>query len=88
MAPDMAKKPYFSLERELRACFAAVAPQVADAIKERALASSVRGREHIVREPKGVLAKFTIDKAGHVYDEQRPQYGFREFWRDLFSKDK
>jgi hypothetical protein len=88
MAPDMAKKPYFSLDRELRACFAAVAPQVADAIKERALTSSVRGREHIVREPKGVLAKFTIDKAGHVYDEQRPQYGFREFWRDLFSKDK
>jgi hypothetical protein len=88
MAPDMAKKPYFSLERELRACFAAVAPQVADAIKERALAPTVRGREQSIREPKGVLAKFTMDKAGHVYDEQRPQYGFREFWRDLFSKDK
>jgi hypothetical protein len=87
MAPDMAKKPYFSLDRELRACYAAVAPHVAEAIKERALTSSIRGREQSNREPAGVLAKFSM-KAGHVYDEQRPQYGFREFWRDLFSKDK
>jgi hypothetical protein len=36
MAPELAKKPYFSLERELRNCFADVAPQVADEIRLRA----------------------------------------------------
>jgi hypothetical protein len=88
MAPDMAKKPYFSLERELRACYAAVAPQVAEAIKERALTSTARGKEQSSREPSGILANFSMDQTGRVYDEERPQYGFREFWRDLFSKDK
>lgn len=33
MAPDLAKKPYFNLSRELRACYADVAPTLASAIK-------------------------------------------------------
>lgn len=40
MAPELAKKPYFSLERELRGCFADVAPQVAAEIRARAAAST------------------------------------------------
>jgi hypothetical protein len=23
-----------------------------------------------------------------VYDETKPQYGFKQFWSDLFAKDK
>jgi hypothetical protein len=38
MAPELAKKPYFSLERELRSCYADVAPQIAGEIRERARA--------------------------------------------------
>ena len=45
MAPPIARKPYYYLDRELKACFADVAPQVALAIKERALAPKVKGIE-------------------------------------------
>lgn len=85
MAPNLAKKPYFSLERELNSCFADVAPTVADAIRERALAPKIKGVEVIGHRPGGVMDKFAMDRAAHVYDEQKPQYGFKEFWRDLFS---
>ncbi|CAK3879883.1 Hypothetical predicted protein [Lecanosticta acicola] len=88
MAPDLAKKPYYSLERELLTCFADVAPQVASAIRERALAPKIKGVEIVQHKPGGVLEKFSMDKASHVYDERKPQYGFKEFWRDLFAPSK
>lgn len=82
MAPNMARKPYFSLERELRACFADVAPQLAGELRDRALAP----RAHALATP-GRAAPTLIDSiardAVRVYDERRPHYGFREFWRDL-----
>ncbi|GAB7363792.1 hypothetical protein MBLNU230_g4359t1 [Neophaeotheca triangularis] len=86
MAPNLAKKPYFYLDRELKACYADVAPQVAAAIKEKALAPKVKSIEVINHKPGGVMEKFGMDRAGHVYDERKPQYGFKEFWRDLFAK--
>lgn len=86
MAPNLARKPYYSLERELRSCFAEVAPQVADAIRDRALAPKAKSAEAFGHSPGGVLERFAMNKAGHVYDETRPQYGFREFWKDLFAK--
>lgn len=85
MAPDLAKKPYFSLDRELKACFADVAPTVAGAIRERALAPKIKGVEIIGHKPGGVLEKFSMDRAAHVHDERKPQYGFKDFWRDLFA---
>lgn len=83
MAPDLAKKPYFSLDRELRACFADVAPQLANSIKERATAPKVRV-EIIGHRPGSVLERFGGEKA-KVWDERKPKYGFREFWRDLWG---
>lgn len=88
MAPAIAQKPYFKLERELKACFADVAPQVADAIKERALAPKVKSAEIIGHRPGGVLDKFSTSSSVRVYDETKPQYGFKQFWSDLFAKDK
>ncbi|CZT14852.1 uncharacterized protein RCC_00790 [Ramularia collo-cygni] len=85
MAPDLAKKPYFSVERELQKCYADVAPQVAATIRERALTPKIKGIEVIGHRPGGVLDKFSMDKASHVYDERKPQYGWKEFWRDLFA---
>ncbi|KAK4981794.1 hypothetical protein LTR66_009706 [Elasticomyces elasticus] len=84
MAPNLAKKPYFSLVRELRACYAEVAPQLANEIRERANAPKVKV-EVIGHRPGGVLEKFGGGKA-KVYDEQKPQYGFMEFLKDLFSR--
>ncbi|WPH00219.1 Hypothetical protein R9X50_00304200 [Acrodontium crateriforme] len=88
MAPNLAKKPYFSLDREMKACFADVAPQLADSIRQRALAPKIKGIEVIGHTPGGVLDKFSMDKAAHVYDERKPQYGFKEFWKDLFAPSK
>jgi hypothetical protein len=88
MAPAIAQKPYFNLDRELKACFADVAPQVADAIKERALAPKVKSAELIGHRPGGVLDNFSTSMTKRVYDETKPQYGFKQFWSDLFTKDK
>ncbi|KAF2137576.1 uncharacterized protein K452DRAFT_291391, partial [Aplosporella prunicola CBS 121167] len=86
MAPDLAKKPYFSLERELRAAFADVAPQVAEEIQNRATRAPARtlGGKGNVRKG-GVMERLSGPEV-KVYDEVRPQYGFKEFWRDLFRK--
>jgi hypothetical protein len=86
MAPDLTKKPYFSLERELKSCYADVAPQLAGAIKDRASRPAKDLVETIGHRPGGVLERFAADKAV-VYDSKRPPYGFKEFWNDLW-RDK
>ncbi|KAJ9666655.1 hypothetical protein H2201_003314 [Coniosporium apollinis] len=87
MAPNLAKKPYYNLERELRSCYADVAPQLVDAIRERALAPKVKV-EIVGHRPGGVMEKFAGGKA-RVHDERTAKrYGFREFWRDLFDNGK
>ncbi|OQO11229.1 hypothetical protein B0A48_05485 [Cryoendolithus antarcticus] len=85
MAPQLAQKPYFNLERELRACFADVAPQVAETLRERALAPKIMGVNVVGHRPGGVLEKFSISPSVSVHDERKPQYGFRQFWKDLFA---
>lgn len=93
MAPELAKKPYFSLERELSRCYADVAPQVAAAIRDRAAAparSSLAG-EYTPDKRPGLLDRFgggEREGAAKVYDSRAPHYGFREMWRDLFGGGK
>lgn len=87
MAPDLAKKPYFSLERELSACYADVAPQLAQAIKERAARPERELVEKIGHRPGSILDKFGKDSA-KIYDSKRPLYGWREFWTDLFGEKR
>lgn len=87
MAPDLAKKPYFSLNRELRSCFADVAPQLPAEIRERARRPEKIRVEVVGHKPRGVLERFGGDTA-KVYDSVRPNYGFRQFWRDLWGKEE
>lgn len=87
MAPDLAKKPYFSLDRELKSCYADVAPQLAEAIKERAARPAKDLVEKIGHRPGSVLERFASDKAV-IYDSKRPLYGFKEFWNDLWSEKR
>ncbi|KUI67070.1 hypothetical protein VM1G_03067 [Cytospora mali] len=87
MAPDLAKKPYFSLDRELKACFADVAPLIANEIKERAR----RPPKSLVGEARpstpGLLDKFIMEgKSSKVYESKSPHYGFKEFWKDLWQR--
>lgn len=85
MAPDLAKKPYFTLERELNSCYADVAPQVAGAIKERASRPARDLVEKLGHRPGSVLERFASDKAV-IHDSKRPLYGFKQFWNDLWSE--
>ncbi|KAF7871668.1 hypothetical protein EAF04_003775 [Stromatinia cepivora] len=85
MAPDLAKKPYFSLERELKSCYADSAPQLAEAIKERATRPARELVEKIGHRAGGIIERFGSNKV-NVYDSKRPLYGFREFWNDLFGE--
>lgn len=83
-APSLAKKPYFSLHRELRACFADVAPQLPSEILERARRpEKVRG-EGQGGGGGGVLEGF-LGEGVRVYDSRKPHFGFREFWRGLWG---
>ncbi|KZF24868.1 hypothetical protein L228DRAFT_243607 [Xylona heveae TC161] len=85
MAPDLAKKPYFNLDRELRACFADVAPQLAGVIHERATAPPPRV-EIVGHRAGSVLDKLGAKDNVRVYDSKRPNYGFKDLWKDLFRK--
>ena len=84
-APELAKKPYFSLERELRSCYADVARQLPGEILERARRPEKVRVEVIGHHPGGVLSKFGGKKVA-VYDERKPQYGFKQFWKDLWGQ--
>ena len=84
MAPNLAKKPYYSLERELKSCYADIAPLLADTIKERA-ASPPKMVETIGHSSGGVLERFAGPK-GQIYDSRKPMYGWKEFWNDLWEK--
>lgn len=88
MAPRLAQKPYFKLDRELNTCFADVAPQIADTIRERALAPKAKASNSVGHKPGGVMDRFSTNSTVNVYDDRKPPYGFKEFWNDLFSKDK
>ncbi|KAI9772835.1 MAG: hypothetical protein M1840_008717 [Geoglossum simile] len=87
LAPTLAKKPYFSLDRELRSCFFDVAPQLADEIRERA-----KSPGKLVAHGKdidGFAERFAAFSGGGaretvkvVSERSSPHYGFREMVRD------
>ena len=88
MAPELAKKPYFSLERELKAMYADVAPQLADELRYRA---SAPRKVDVVKgggKGAGVLEGFTAGHKARIYDEMKPKYGFKELLQDWFGKKK
>ncbi|KAG5979889.1 hypothetical protein E4U55_004647 [Claviceps digitariae] len=91
MAPELARKPYFSLQRELNACFAEVAPLLANEIKTRTLgrrttttASGVVGsQDGLSSFVDKVLGKRDAVKV-HVEAGEKA-YGLREWWRDIWK---
>lgn len=86
-APELARKPYYNLERELKACYSDVAPLIAEAIVDRARkpvakASDSFGQQLSERGLLGTLGGAPV----RVRDERTTkQYGFRQFWSDLFK---
>ncbi|KAI8311474.1 hypothetical protein K4K59_007368 [Colletotrichum sp. SAR11_240] len=86
MAPELAKKPYFSLERELSACYADVAPQVAGTIRERATRPVKPMFDSAGAGPAAIFDRFSKEgKTAKIYDSKAPHYGFKEMWRDIWN---
>jgi len=92
MAPDLAKKPYYSLERELLSAYADVAPQLADEIKQRAtrptnpgLGSAGPGH----RARGGMLGSMGGTDGPRIHLEaDEKAYGLKEWWRDVWTRKK
>lgn len=89
MAPDLAKKPYYSVERELARCFADVAPLLAGEIKERARipAKTSLGLPQASRSGNTVTGHVPGNEDAKVHPEgDEKAYGMKEFWRDIWKK--
>ena len=88
-APDLAKKPYFSLARELRACFADVAPLLPDEILNRATAPKAKSvhKASVGMSGGGVLEHWHGGDV-KIYESTQPYYGLRELWRDFWGRKK
>lgn len=87
-APRSAQKPYINLDRELNACFAEVAPQLADEIRRRAT-ERARSPLNTGGSSSSMFGSLGTAQTTRVYDEDKDKaYGLKEMWRDLFSKEQ
>lgn len=95
MAPKIAQKPYYTLARELRRCFADIAPSLPDEILQRSRKPVVKIAV-MPHEEGGVLERFgssvgVKEWTGHhgvIREEDGNKgYGFKEFWKDLFRSN-
>ncbi|KAF3044440.1 hypothetical protein E8E12_010683 [Didymella heteroderae] len=86
-APELARKPYFSLERELKSCYSDVAPLLAEAILDRARKPARKANESFGQQlsERGIMG--TLGGAPVKIRDERTtkQYGFKQFWSDLFA---
>jgi hypothetical protein len=89
IAPAIAQKPYFNLDRELKSCFADVAPLLPAEIRERASRPKVKIEVMAHNRTPGVLETAFVRHKTRVYDEDLKVkgYGFRQFWSELWNKD-
>lgn len=87
MAPGPARKPYLSLERELKNCFRDCAPVIVKDIRDRAVRPSANSDFKMKRSngPGGLLEKLDSETAV-IHDSTEPNYGFKEFWSGLWGK--
>lgn len=89
MAPEPARKPYYSLGRELKSCFRDCAPVIAKEIRDRAVRPSANSDFRTDRSngPGGLLEKLGGETAV-IHDSTEPNYGFKEFWSGLWGKKR
>ena len=89
MAPDLAKKPYFSLQRELLSAYAEIAPQLANEIKQRATQAANPGLgAGPGRGPRDGLFEYLGGGPSpriHLEADEKA-YGLKEWWRDFWAK--
>ncbi|KAL6853269.1 hypothetical protein J3F83DRAFT_755989 [Trichoderma novae-zelandiae] len=89
MAPELAKKPYYNLQRELDACFADVAPLISKEIKERATGPRVTSKLTSKPSPftgEGIMSGLAGKDTVKIHETRAQPYGFKEWWKDVWKK--
>jgi hypothetical protein len=87
-APELAKRPYFNLQRELNSCYADVAPQLAQFILDRARAPPKKAQGFGQHMGEKTFLENLAGAPVKIRDERTTkQYGFRQFWKDLWAKE-
>ncbi|KAF1931464.1 uncharacterized protein M421DRAFT_99290 [Didymella exigua CBS 183.55] len=86
-APELARKPYFNLERELRSCYSDVAPLLAEAVLERARKPIRKANESFGQQlsERGIMGTLGGVPARIRDERTTKQYGFKQFWNELFT---
>ncbi|KAF3923774.1 hypothetical protein AA313_de0203052 [Arthrobotrys entomopaga] len=94
-APQIAQRPFLTLKREILSCYRDVMPLIPAEMIERAnnpdygkvklkLGSDADNADD---KEKSILNLLSTTGKGKVYDESEAKtYGFKQFWRDLFSR--
>ncbi|KAF7525537.1 hypothetical protein PCG10_004775 [Penicillium crustosum] len=84
-APPSAHKPYINLDRELNACYAAVAPQLAEEIKRRAT-ERARPTPTVPPVSSSKFGSLGMAQPVKIHEEDQSKgYGMKQLWRDLFT---
>lgn len=86
-APELARKPYFNLERELKSCYSDVAPLLAEAILDRARKPVRKANESFGQQlsERGIMGTLGGAPVKVMDERTTKQYGFKQFWSDLFA---
>ncbi len=92
MAPELAKKPYFSLDRELKNMYADVAAELPSYVLERSRAPKGVAQPLMKAQRASIMEGFASirerDKR-KIYDERKEKsYGFMELLQDWFGAGK
>lgn len=92
-APSIAQRPFLTLRREILACYRDVMPTIPAEMIERAnnpnygKSQLQLGESKTDEEGKNILSLLSTGEKGKVYDESEAKtYGFKQFWKDLFSR--
>lgn len=88
MAPELAKKPYFILERELKRCYRESAPLIAQEIREQAGILVHKPMEPWVQNSGSLFEKVGGARNEAIHDSALPNYGVRELLRDILGRWK
>jgi hypothetical protein len=88
MAPEVSRRPYLNLSRELKSCFADVAPLLREELRLRAITPTAVKTNFLGTASAGVLHRFDASKAiVHDEDIRKKGYGFRQFWNDIWRRE-
>jgi len=88
IAPYTARKPYTTLEQELKACYKDVVPQIIEAIRTRTLAPPVRApAKGFNRGAAGILEDLTGGGKQELHVNREGEFGLREFVRGFLKRD-